>query len=224
MYSVGTWTELSGGQGAAAADGVISRGHLPLGREPPLGAIPRCVRSDSEVTELRPGLLPRSSPPLWSPPSDPGVGKGKQGGCLELGQDGSFNVDPPVPAPVGRGWKAEWRHLLGVGLVQEWGPVRGGQHGAGRLVRRAAEGLSGVSAPSSVSPGPRPCSLHVCRVGAPFHASEFQWGGCAPRKREGETVACSPVDTEVAASVNRGTGCSADEPKGRLDVSSYAGG
>lgn len=160
--------------------------------------------------------LPGDGPPLWSPPSDPGVGRGKQGGCLELGQDGSFNVDPPVPAPVGRGWEAERRHLLGVGPVQEWGPVGGGQHGAGRLARKAAEGLRGLSVPPhplcllghgparSVSAGWGPLPMRV----------SFRGGGHGPGEREGETVACSPVDTEVVASVNRGMGRSTHEPKG----------
>ena len=66
----------------------------------------------------------------------------KQGGCLgegaslaaEPGQNSSFNVDPPVPAPVGRGGKQGGSICWGVGPVQEWGPMQGGQHGAGRLV------------------------------------------------------------------------------------------
>lgn len=94
--------------------------------------------------------------------------------------------------------------------------MRRGQHRAGRLVQKVVVGLRGVSAPRSVSPGPRPCSLRVCGAGPPSHLSEFQGVGHGPGEggERGETVAHSLVDTEAAASVNRGPGCSADEPEG----------
>ena len=61
----------------------------------------------------------------------------KQGGCLgeaaslaeEPGQNSSFNVDLPLPAPVGRGGKRGSSICWEVGPVQEWGPMWGG-HGS----------------------------------------------------------------------------------------------
>lgn len=74
--------------------------------------------------------LPGDGPPLWSPPSDPGVGRGKQGGCLELGQDGSFNVDPPSACLSGQGVESGAAASAGGGPgpgmgSSGWGSARG---------------------------------------------------------------------------------------------------